>query len=58
MQFEFFSVSHYHTVSSLKASAAGKKYKFVITGHGKYEKIAVDDEVMNGKSGEFTDRKC
>lgn len=33
-----------------KGSAAGKKYKFVVTGHGKYEKIPVDDE--NG--GEFT----
>ncbi|XP_029378415.1 non-muscle caldesmon isoform X2 [Echeneis naucrates] len=32
-----------------KGSAAGKKYKFVVTGHGKYEKIPVDDE--NG--GEF-----
>nr|XP_020449246.1 caldesmon, smooth muscle-like [Monopterus albus] len=27
-----------------KNTAAGKKYKFVITGHGKYEKVAVDDE--------------
>ncbi|XP_026167116.1 non-muscle caldesmon isoform X2 [Mastacembelus armatus] len=38
-----------------KASAAGKKYKFVITGHGKYEKIPVEDETegefTNGKSG-------
>uniref|UniRef100_A0A8P4K7I3 Lymphocyte specific protein 1 a n=1 Tax=Dicentrarchus labrax TaxID=13489 RepID=A0A8P4K7I3_DICLA len=37
-----------------KGSAAGKKYKFVITGHGKYEKIPVDDEdgeFTNGKSG-------
>ncbi|XP_042361290.1 non-muscle caldesmon [Plectropomus leopardus] len=33
-----------------KGSAAGKKYKFVVTGHGKYEKIPIDDE--NG--GEFT----
>lgn len=40
---------------------AGKKYKFVITGHGKYEKIPVDDEdtgeFMNGKSGKIIDRK-
>ncbi|XP_032367697.1 non-muscle caldesmon [Etheostoma spectabile] len=34
----------------VKGSAAGKKYKFVVTGHGKYEKVPVDDE--NG--GEFT----
>ncbi|XP_023284909.1 non-muscle caldesmon-like isoform X1 [Seriola lalandi dorsalis] len=37
-----------------KGSAAGKKYKFVVTGHGKYEKIPVDDEsgeeFTNGKS--------
>ncbi|KAF7215104.1 lymphocyte-specific protein 1 isoform X2 [Nothobranchius furzeri] len=26
-----------------KPAAAGKKYKFVITGHGKYEKIPVDN---------------
>ncbi|KAM9352179.1 uncharacterized protein lsp1a [Symphorus nematophorus] len=36
-----------------KGSAAGKKYKFVVTGHGKYEKILVDRE--NG--GEFTNGK-
>ncbi|CAN9499053.1 unnamed protein product [Ophioblennius macclurei] len=29
---------------SVKASAAGKKYKFVVTGHGKYEKIPACDE--------------
>ncbi|XP_028285669.1 non-muscle caldesmon isoform X4 [Parambassis ranga] len=39
----------------LKGSTAGKKYKFVVTGHGKYEKIPVDDEnEFNGKS-EFCD---
>ncbi|XP_040018612.1 uncharacterized protein lsp1a [Gasterosteus aculeatus] len=27
-----------------KSSAAGKKYKFVVTGHGKYEKMPVDGE--------------
>ncbi|CAK6978263.1 caldesmon%2C smooth muscle [Scomber scombrus] len=39
----------------LKGSAGSKKYKFVVTGHGKYEKIPVDDddddeEFTNGKS--------
>ncbi|XP_044049529.1 non-muscle caldesmon isoform X2 [Siniperca chuatsi] len=33
-----------------KGSAAGKKYKFIVTGHGKYEKIPVDDE--NGGESE------
>ncbi|XP_071315803.1 non-muscle caldesmon isoform X2 [Trachinotus anak] len=37
-----------------KGPAAGKKYKFVVTGHGKYEKIPVDNEdggeFINGKS--------
>ncbi|XP_040894906.1 non-muscle caldesmon isoform X2 [Toxotes jaculatrix] len=37
-----------------KGSAAGKKYKFIVTGHGKYEKVPVDDEdggkFANGKS--------
>ncbi|XP_039988945.1 non-muscle caldesmon isoform X2 [Xiphias gladius] len=37
-----------------QGSAAGKKYKFVVTGHGKYEKIPVDDE--NG--GDFTNDLC
>ncbi|XP_070763407.1 non-muscle caldesmon isoform X2 [Enoplosus armatus] len=36
-----------------KASAAGKKYKFIVTGHGKYEKIPVDNE----NDGEFTNGK-
>ncbi|KAE8296688.1 Lymphocyte-specific protein 1 52 kDa phosphoprotein [Larimichthys crocea] len=43
----------------VKGSVAGKKYKFVITGHGKYEKIPVDDEdtgeFMNGKSDLYHD---
>lgn len=39
---------------SPQGSAAGKKYKFVVTGHGKYEKIPVDDE--NGE--EFSNGKC
>lgn len=34
--------------------AAAKKYKFVITGHGKYEKVAAEDGAANGKSGEVT----
>lgn len=46
---------------SPQSSTASKKYKFVITGHGKYEKIPVDDEnegkFTNGKSGKTTDRK-
>ncbi|XP_061578183.1 non-muscle caldesmon isoform X2 [Cololabis saira] len=40
----------------VKGSAAGKKYKFVVTGHGKYEKIYVDDQTQrdfNGKSDLF-----
>lgn len=39
----------------LQASAASKKYKFVVTGHGKYEKMAVEDDVA--KSGESLYRK-
>lgn len=31
-----------------------KKYKFVITGHGKYEKVATEDGAANGKSGKVT----
>ncbi|KAK6309198.1 hypothetical protein J4Q44_G00206610 [Coregonus suidteri] len=41
-----------------KGNPSGKKYKFVMTAHGKYEKIPVDDENMdgytNGKAGEMT----
>ncbi|XP_031135703.1 non-muscle caldesmon isoform X2 [Sander lucioperca] len=44
----------------VKGSAAGKKYKFVVTGHGKYEKIPVDDEnggeFINGESDLYHDR--
>lgn len=36
---------------SRQTPAASKKYKFVVTGHGKYEKMAVDEHVT--KSGEF-----
>lgn len=35
--------------------AAAKKYKFVITGHGKYEKVAAEDGAANGKSGSLQD---
>ncbi|XP_041917581.1 non-muscle caldesmon-like isoform X2 [Alosa sapidissima] len=35
-----------------KGTPCGKKYKFVKTRHGKYEKIAVDDEYTFEKSGE------
>ncbi|XP_037622257.1 non-muscle caldesmon isoform X1 [Sebastes umbrosus] len=42
-----------------KGSAAGKKYKFVVTGHGKYEKIPVDGEdgreFTNGESDLYQD---
>ncbi|XP_066523419.1 non-muscle caldesmon isoform X2 [Hoplias malabaricus] len=38
-----------------KGTSAGKRYKFVVTGHGKYEKISMDDDQYddypNGKSG-------
>ena len=40
---------------SVQGSAAGKKYKFVVTGHGKYEKIPVDEdgeEFADGEDGE------
>ncbi|XP_028440173.1 non-muscle caldesmon isoform X2 [Perca flavescens] len=44
----------------VKGSAAGKKYKFVVTGHGKYEKIPVDDEnegeFINAESDLYPDR--
>lgn len=46
---------------SPQSSAANKKYKFVVTGHGKYEKIPVDDEnegtFTNGESGKITDKE-
>lgn len=43
-------------LSAPQGSLGSKKYKFVVTGHGKYEKIPVDDddtggEFTNGKSG-------
>lgn len=43
-------------MSAPQGSLGSKKYKFVVTGHGKYEKIPVDDddtggEFTNGKSG-------
>ncbi|XP_017340999.1 non-muscle caldesmon isoform X1 [Ictalurus punctatus] len=37
-----------------KGTSSGKRYKFVVTGHGKYEKISIDDDhysdYANGKS--------
>ncbi|XP_062404434.1 non-muscle caldesmon isoform X2 [Sardina pilchardus] len=41
-----------------KGNPSGKRYKFIVTGHGKYEKIPVDDEedycdFSNGKTGEL-----
>ncbi|XP_012688139.2 non-muscle caldesmon isoform X1 [Clupea harengus] len=40
-----------------KGLSPGKKYKFVVTGHGKYEKIPMDDDnysdFSNGKTGEL-----
>ncbi|XP_073687531.1 uncharacterized protein lsp1a isoform X2 [Garra rufa] len=40
-----------------KGSSSGKQYKFVVTGHGKYEKISKTGDhysaYPNGKSGEF-----
>lgn len=36
-------------------SAATKTYKFVITGHGKYEKVAKEDRAANGKPGSLQD---
>ncbi|XP_058501768.1 non-muscle caldesmon isoform X2 [Solea solea] len=40
-----------------KGSAVGKKYKFVVTGHGKYEKIPMDDDDDDENGGEFTNGK-
>ncbi|XP_057634968.1 lymphocyte-specific protein 1 isoform X3 [Chionomys nivalis] len=31
------------TSSTIKSTPSGKRYKFVATGHGKYEKVLVDD---------------
>uniref|UniRef100_A0A3Q3EG77 Non-muscle caldesmon-like n=1 Tax=Labrus bergylta TaxID=56723 RepID=A0A3Q3EG77_9LABR len=40
-----------------KGSATGKKYKFIVTGHGKYEKIPIEDEdreeFTNGQSDSY-----
>ncbi|XP_030645697.1 non-muscle caldesmon [Chanos chanos] len=42
------------STSGAKGTPSGKRYKFVVTGHGKYEKIAADNEdgsgYSNGKS--------
>ncbi|CDQ61772.1 unnamed protein product [Oncorhynchus mykiss] len=42
-----------------KGNPSGKRYKFVMTAHGKYAKIPVDDdeymdEYTNGKAGAMT----
>ncbi|KAI7811734.1 non-muscle caldesmon [Triplophysa rosa] len=41
-----------------KGSSSGKRYKFVVTGHGKYEKISIDGDhyivYPNGKSIDFS----
>ncbi|KAM9377624.1 uncharacterized protein lsp1a [Pholidichthys leucotaenia] len=37
----------------IKGSAAGKKYKFMVTGHGKYEKISMDDDSDNNGKSDF-----
>ncbi|XP_038855193.1 non-muscle caldesmon-like isoform X1 [Salvelinus namaycush] len=39
-----------------KGNASGKKYKFVMTAHGKYEKIPVDDDDEN--MDEYTNGKA
>ncbi|XP_062847117.1 non-muscle caldesmon isoform X2 [Trichomycterus rosablanca] len=40
-----------------KGNTSGKCYKFVVTGHGKYEKVSIDDDQYsdypNGKSGDL-----
>ncbi|XP_026870969.2 non-muscle caldesmon isoform X1 [Electrophorus electricus] len=40
-----------------KGTSSSKRYKFVVTGHGKYEKISIDDDhysdYSNGKSGDL-----
>ncbi|XP_056137463.1 non-muscle caldesmon isoform X2 [Lampris incognitus] len=44
-------------VQRAKGTATSKRYKFIVTGHGKYEKISVDDEhgeeFSNGKSDPY-----
>nr|XP_023697792.1 non-muscle caldesmon-like isoform X2 [Paramormyrops kingsleyae] len=40
--------------SGAKTTPSGKRYKFIVTGHGKYEKVPVDDienDYANGNSG-------
>ncbi|XP_028257945.1 lymphocyte-specific protein 1-like [Parambassis ranga] len=36
-----------------KESSSGKRYKFVVTGHGKYEKVPVDDDATYQSAGHF-----
>ncbi|XP_066557067.1 non-muscle caldesmon isoform X2 [Amia ocellicauda] len=42
------------SASTVKGTPSGKRYKFVVTGHGKYEKVAVSDSDHN----EFTNGKA
>nr|XP_015193719.1 PREDICTED: non-muscle caldesmon-like isoform X2 [Lepisosteus oculatus] len=48
------SASSVKTASVMKGTPSGKRYKFVVTGHGKYEKVPISDndhnECTNGKS--------
>ncbi|XP_051978551.1 non-muscle caldesmon isoform X2 [Xyrauchen texanus] len=37
-----------------KGSFMGKRYKFVVTGHGKYKKISTDDDYSVYPNGEFS----
>lgn len=39
----------------VKGSAGGKKYKFVVTGHGKYEKIPLEDKDQAGFTSRMSD---
>ncbi|XP_076861760.1 uncharacterized protein lsp1a isoform X2 [Brachyhypopomus gauderio] len=40
-----------------KGTSTGKRYKFIVTGHGKYEKISIDNDdysdYSNGKPGDL-----
>ncbi|XP_029354766.1 lymphocyte-specific protein 1-like isoform X2 [Echeneis naucrates] len=44
------------SVAPSKEPSPGKRYKFVVTGHGKYEKVYVDSEDVNCPStGQFSE---
>ncbi|KAI3377323.1 hypothetical protein L3Q82_008527 [Scortum barcoo] len=50
-------VSRCSSPSRPAESSTGKRYKFVVTGHGKYEKVSVNDacsEDVNSPSGKIT----